>query len=76
MKTKTDTVLIIVATLAYWLGLCSTSAFYDPGTQRWLNRDPISEDGGENLYVYVVNNPVLRCDRDGLSNDSCRAAYL
>src|SRR5262249_59422 len=26
--------------------------FYDPSLQRWLNRDPISESGGLNLYSY------------------------
>ena len=32
--------------------------FYDPATQRWLNRDPIQENGGLNLYGYVCNHPV------------------
>ena len=29
--------------------------FYDPATQRWLNRDPIGEADGPNLYAYVRN---------------------
>jgi RHS repeat-associated protein len=36
--------------------------FYDPNLQRWINRDPIEESGGINLYVFVGNNPV--CWRD------------
>jgi RHS repeat-associated protein len=31
---------------------------YDANLGRWLNRDPIGETGGLNLYEYVVNNPV------------------
>jgi RHS repeat-associated protein len=40
--------------------------FYDPVAQRWLNRDPIGEWGGLNLYNYVANNPVIRIDAFGL----------
>ncbi|MBI3851786.1 MAG: RHS repeat-associated core domain-containing protein [Verrucomicrobia bacterium] len=32
--------------------------FYDPNLQRWINRDPIAEKGGANLYAYVGNNPI------------------
>ena len=34
---------------------------------RWINRDLIEEDGGLNLYEYVVNNSVLQVDALGLS---------
>jgi RHS repeat-associated protein len=40
--------------------------FYDSNLQRWLNRDPIGEDGGINLYAFVANNPVIWVDRWGL----------
>ena len=40
--------------------------FYEPPFQRWLNRDPIGERGGLNLYGYVGNNPTSRRDRLGL----------
>jgi hypothetical protein len=34
--------------------------------QRWLNRDPIGEAGGINLYGFVANNPVNFVDPHGL----------
>lgn len=42
------------------------SACYDPGTQRWLTRDPIGEVGGLNPYRYVGNNPTSNLDPYGL----------
>ena len=41
--------------------------FYDPGLQRWLNRDPIGERGGLNLYAYIGNNPINHYDPLGLA---------
>jgi len=41
--------------------------FYDPNLERWLNRDPILEIGGENLYGFVINNPISLKDPQGLS---------
>jgi RHS repeat-associated protein len=38
---------------------------YDPNLGRWLSRDPIAEDGGLNLYLYVLNNPINVVDPDG-----------
>ena len=40
--------------------------FYHPILMRWLNRDPIEEDGGVNLYVICENNPVDAYDELGL----------
>jgi RHS repeat-associated protein len=36
--------------------------FYSPEISRWLNRDPIDEDGGLNLYGFVGNAPLNRVD--------------
>jgi RHS repeat-associated protein len=38
---------------------------FDPVHARWLNRDPISEAGGVNLYAYVTQNPVTYNDPSG-----------
>jgi RHS repeat-associated protein len=40
--------------------------FYNPGTERWPNQDPIQEAGGLNLYGFVGNNPVSIVDLLGL----------
>lgn len=38
---------------------------YDANVGRWLNRDPIYEYGGLNLYDYVKGNPIRYIDRYG-----------
>src|SRR5439155_24535074 len=40
--------------------------FYDPNLQRWINRDPIGEEGGINLYAFVANSPLCAVDAFGL----------
>lgn len=40
--------------------------YYNPGTGRWLSRDPIEEQGGVNLYGMVGNDPSNRWDYLGL----------
>ena len=40
--------------------------FYEPNFQRWLNRDPIQERGGIDLYRFVGNNPLRWRDAWGL----------
>jgi RHS repeat-associated protein len=44
-----------------------THRYYDPNTGRFLTRDPISYQGGINLYSYVTNNPVTFIDPEGLA---------
>ena len=46
------------------LELCGLR-YYDSGTGRWLNRDPISYAGGVNLYEYCGNSPIGMSDRFG-----------
>ncbi|WP_198159255.1 RHS repeat-associated core domain-containing protein, partial [Methylomonas lenta] len=41
---------------------------YDPDTGRWVSRDPIEENGGINLYTYVLNNPLRYIDPLGLES--------
>nr|WP_050988961.1 RHS repeat-associated core domain-containing protein [Vibrio vulnificus] len=39
--------------------------FYMPNLGRWLNRDPLQEQGGINLYAYVDGDPLGYVDPDG-----------
>ena len=39
--------------------------FYSPSLMRWLNRDPIEENGGKNLYLFCGGNPISNYDKDG-----------
>ncbi len=43
--------------------------FYEPNFQRWLNRDPIQEVGGINLYEFTANSAINRVDLFGLAFD-------
>ncbi len=40
--------------------------YYSPELGRWLTRDPIEEDGGDNLYAFCGNNGVATFDALGL----------
>jgi RHS repeat-associated protein len=46
----------------YYYGL----RYYSPELGRWPNRDPIGENGGINLYVYLGNGPISDYDIFGL----------
>jgi RHS repeat-associated protein len=41
--------------------------FYSPSLGRWINRDPIEESGGLNLYVAFTNDPINVWDEYGES---------
>ena len=39
---------------------------YDPMTGRWLSRDPLGEQAGQNNYAYADNDPIGETDPMGL----------
>lgn len=43
------------------------SRWYDPQFGRWISKDPIKFEGGDNLYAYVLNNPINLIDVNGQS---------
>ena len=46
------------ATGLYYYG----KRFYSPELRRWINRDPIGEEGGNNLYAVCCNNLLREVD--------------
>jgi hypothetical protein len=44
------------------------SAYSDPGIQRWINRDPVQEGAGANVYTYSANDPGNRVDPSGFDS--------
>jgi len=40
--------------------------YYDPASGTWLNRDPLGEEGGLNLYAFCGGDPVNTVDLYGL----------
>jgi len=45
----------------------NTMRYYDPISGRYLSRDPIWEDGGINLYCFVLNSPLTYYNPIGLA---------
>lgn len=58
---KPDTITITVSGMLFY-----GFRYYVPETGRWLNRDPIGERGGLNLYGFVGNSPLNWIDLLGL----------
>ncbi|KAF4513862.1 UNVERIFIED_CONTAM: hypothetical protein B566_EDAN016757 [Ephemera danica] len=46
---------------------------YEPGTGRYVQRDPIGYFGGMNVYGYVGGKALTKMDRMGLAPDECEA---
>ena len=44
--------------------------YYNPQDGRWISRDPVDEQSGWNLYIFVKNNTCLYSDTLGLSEDA------
>ena len=42
--------------------------YYSPMQGRFFGRDPIEEEGGNNLYAFVINSPINGVDLLGLSD--------
>ena len=66
MKTRLRLNWLVVLVIGLTGLLPAARAFYAPATQRWVNRDPIQERGGINLYEFVGNNALSQHDPFGL----------
>lgn len=63
MKTLTRVAFLLIILVFVDTG----HAFYNPSTGRWINRDPIEESGGDNVYSFVLNDSIGLLD--GLGNE-------
>jgi uncharacterized protein RhaS with RHS repeats len=61
MKATKSIILVLFVLLTAQI----TSAYYCPSTGRWLSRDPIEEQGGENLYGFNSNDSMDKIDLFG-----------
>lgn len=56
-----------VVGLVIWLATVQTSlGFYNPSPGRWLSRDSIEENGGDNIHSFCRNDPLFSIDTLGL----------
>jgi hypothetical protein len=62
---KANRICWVVVVLA--VTIQSAWAFYNPQTGRWLNRDPIEEQGGHNVYVFARNDTQDQIDAMGMT---------
>lgn len=64
MKVNLKIVLVGIAA-AFTLTQAQAMRWYSPSTAHWLSRDPIEEEGGENLYLFCGNDSVNNWDLFG-----------
>ena len=64
---RTSRKLFRGALVALLLSIQTVWAYYDPGVQRWINRDPAGVRGGINGHAFLGNNPQNRSDAFGLT---------
>ena len=57
---------ILLAVASLFVLAQTAQAHYDPNIGRWISRDPIGEEGGVNLYGFVLNDPMNLIDTLGL----------
>jgi RHS repeat-associated protein len=51
--------------------ICYGFRYYSPALQRWINRDPIGEEAGFNLYGFLRLDPIRQFDAWGLTVWKC-----
>jgi len=70
MKTQMRLLLGLLILWGMALAPPRAAGYYDPGVQRWINRDPIQEYGGVDVHAFVGNQPTTGVDPEGLGKPS------
>ncbi len=71
MTVRMKPLLWALALLALLFAPDLATAYYDPGVQRWINRDPRQEWSAINMYPCTANEPVASVDPSGLAVWKC-----
>jgi len=66
---------LLIVLILFQLLSSITLAHYDPYQGRWMNRDPIEENGGLNLYGFVGNDGIGKIDILGFE-ESCKCCCV
>lgn len=56
---------MMIVGLLFVILVSEAFAYYMPSQGQWLSRDPIEEKGGNNLYGFCQNNPLIGVDPNG-----------
>ena len=72
MNLKILNIRYAIAVMFLIVAAQSGFCFYNPTKGTWVNRDPLNERGGLNLYGFVANNSVNQADPLGLCNIKIR----
>jgi hypothetical protein len=66
MKTAMKSAIRFLTLVGLFSAPHLASAYYDPGVQRWINRDTRGNDGGPNHYRPMLDSPLQCIDASGL----------
>jgi hypothetical protein len=66
MRTYLKPVILALGLGLFLLGPQQSSAYYNSSSGKWINRDPLEEEGGANLYLACRNDCISGLDPLGL----------
>jgi len=75
MRIKTNRLLLGIVLLVVFANT-TARAFYDPGTQRWLNRDPLGDIASLPVIVALVSPSIELVDGDAMSEGKSFDAWI
>ena len=71
MKRHVIGLKVALLIMGLWGCAYPAAAYYDPGVQRWINRDRMGEHGGVDLFTAIHNGPINWIDGFGLATIQC-----
>ena len=71
---RANTRSLLLSALVLSSSAFQAQAYYHPDEGRWISRDPIGEEGGENVYAFVGNQVLAYVDPLGLQQQNVACA--